>query len=156
MQYFDPRKPGEMEGAFKRVTVVDPAILGHAPNLVIDPTKDFTIEVEWEISGTETDLHLNAGSANWVIAAYAESIGPGPEIILKEETEPRGPITTTNWSHTLTVPAPSGLAEENPGASGPSGVYKIVVTVFLNATISGGYDIAGFHEGPMIKVEDPE
>ncbi len=51
---------------------------------------------------------------------------------------------------------PSTLAEENPGDPTVSGVYKIVVTVFLNSVLGSlGLDMIGFAEGPVIKVEDP-
>jgi hypothetical protein len=59
------------------------------------------------------------------------------------------------YSTTLTV-QPNTLDEENPGNPLVSGVYKLVVTVFLNSVFgSPGYDIMGFAEGPVIKVEDP-
>ncbi len=51
---------------------------------------------------------------------------------------------------------PNSLDEENPGNPLVSGVYKLVVTVFLNSVFgSPGYDIMGFAEGPVIKVENP-
>ena len=71
--------------------------------------------------------------------AYAESVGPGPELLLTEEA-----VTVDSafdqlpnvwrWKHQLTVPA-NTLPEENPGPGGPSGVYKLVVTAFLDSTL---------------------
>jgi hypothetical protein len=101
--------------------------------------------------------------ADWVVSAYAESLGPGPELKLREETEGRNNVTRNgdrfDWSHTLTVPANSGLVGENPGG-GPnaaSGIYLLTVTVFMNSNIPGaGFDIIGFNQGPTIKVENPQ
>ena len=60
------------------------------------------------------------------------------------------------YSARLTVKAGT-LAEENPGNPNQSGTYKIVVTTFLDSTIPGvGYDIMGYAEGPIIKVESPQ
>jgi hypothetical protein len=53
------------------------------------------------------------------------------------------------------VPATS-LSEENPGDPTQSGTYKIVVTAFLDSALgSVGYDMMGYAEGPIIKVESP-
>jgi hypothetical protein len=160
---FDPDLGVLLNGEFRSVTVLDPALPGHVPNLVLDPTKDFQIEVTWRLNGTEVPPRLAVCDDNWVVTAYAESVGPGPEVILKEENEPKGNFTggpgagfAFDWSHTLNVPA-GLLEEENPGPAGPSGTYRIIVTVFLNSSLPGaGYDIAGFNDGPMIKVENPQ
>lgn len=161
---FDPDLGALLSGEFTSVTVLDPALPGHVPNLVVDPTKPFQIEVKWRLTGSEVPPRLNACENAWVVTAYAESIGPGPEVILKEESEPKanvsggtGPAFAFDWSHTLNVPA-GVLSEEDPGPGGASGTYRIIVTVFLNSAIAGfaGYDIAGFNEGPMVKVESPQ
>lgn len=159
---FDPDLGVLLNGEFTGVTVLDPALPGHVPNLVLDPAKPFGIEVKWQLKGTEVPPRLNACGDDWVVTAYAESMGPGPELILKEEREPKsnfsggpGANYAFDWSHTLDVPA-NLLEEENPGPGGPSGTYKIVVTVFLNSNLAGaGYDIVGFNDGPLIKVEGP-
>jgi hypothetical protein len=93
------------------------------------------------------------------VAAFAESMGPGPEIRLgtdavlvssgvPDATKPFGTI----WTHDLIVPA--GTLPED--VAGTAGVYKIVATVFLNSSIGApGFDIAGFAEGPLVRIEDP-
>ena len=54
----------------------------------------------------------------------------------------------------LTVP-PNALDEGNPGSQ-TSGIYKLVVSVFLDSTLgSPGFDMTGFNEGPIIQVENP-
>jgi hypothetical protein len=160
-QQFDPNRPGEIQGEITSVLVADPVLAPNAPNHVLDPTKDFTITVTWRLEGPDVPLWLaGLAPADWSVAAYAESMGPGPEVILAEETEPRLNFTdlggfVKEWTHTLNVPAGS-LAEENPGPAGPSGVYKIVATVFLNSNLGiPGFDMAGFSEGPIVKVENP-
>lgn len=158
---FDPNIPGFISGDFTQVAVVEPGGLG-ASNLVLDPTKAYNINVAWEITGSLTPLWLAAlstASPSWSVAAYAESVGPGPEKILVAQNVPVLPLPSANppfaYSTTLTVP-PGSLDEENPGDPLVSGVYKLVVTVFLDSTFgSPGYDIMGFAEGPVIKVENP-
>jgi hypothetical protein len=62
----------------------------------------------------------------------------------------------------LLEPVPEGpqvahSPEEDPGNPSQSGTHKIVVTTFLNSELgSVGYDMMGYAEGPIIKVEDPE
>ena len=50
---FDPDLGVLLNGEFRSVTVLDPALPGHVPNLVLDPTKDFQVEVNWRLNGTE-------------------------------------------------------------------------------------------------------
>jgi hypothetical protein len=158
---FDPNITGLISGQFTSLLVSEPGGLG-ASNLVIDPSQTFDISVEWTLSQPLSNLWLAALSpADWSLTAYAESVGPGPEIMLKQDNVTiasgvQNPPNTFTWNHTFTV-GPNVLDEENPGnPTGPSGVYKLVVTAFLNSTLgTPGYDIMGFEEGPIIKVENP-
>jgi hypothetical protein len=160
---FDPELvPDLFKGDFTNVVVDDPAIAGHVPNLVIDPSHPFAIHVSWRLVGTQVPLYMAALDNEWVVTAYAESIGPGPELKLATGNEPKTNATITaqgnvpvyEWTHTLQVPA-GLLQEENPGGN-PSGTYLTVVTAFLNSNLgSPGFDIIGFNQGPMLKVEDP-
>lgn len=159
MSDFDPEMdPSLFYGGFTSIKVIDPAVpsppmLG---NRVIDPSKPFTIEVKWELKGFFVPLWLAALGGNWAVEAYAESIGPGPEKRIANLSVPVGPtVQPKTYSVTLTVP-PNTLQEHTPGPAGPSGVYKLTVSAFLNSTLGGpGYDIAGFTEGPTIKAEIP-
>jgi hypothetical protein len=155
---FDPDKGPLFTGAFTKLDVIDPAIPGHVRNLVIDPRKPFNIEITWKIEGSDVPLYLTALDANWSVEAFAESVGPGPDLRIATGSVSKGtaPFSTTEtYSVTLTVPA-NTLPEHDPGQNSPSGVYMLVVTVFLNSSIGApGFDIAGFHEGPMIRVESP-
>jgi|WetSurSiteA1Bulk_404760.scaffolds.fasta_scaffold08460_2 hypothetical protein len=159
MSGFDPQMdPTLFLGEFTRIRVVDPAAPGPpmVGNLVIDPAKDFDIEVEWNLKGFFVPLWLAALGGNWVIEAYAESVGPGQEKMIASKVVPVGtPVQPKTYSEKLRVSA-GQLQEHTPGPAGPSGVYKLTVTAFLNSTLgTPGYDIAGFVEGPVIRAENP-
>ena len=154
----DPAIEGEFTGI---VAITERPTLGKS-NLVINRDKAFDIKVSWHVFGNLVPLWLTAlkvNSPNWVVTAYAESQGPGDEVSLGSVDVPvGGPVFSLDeaYSATLTVPAFT-LPEENPGDPTQSGTYKIVVTAFLDSTLGAvGYDMMGYAEGPIIKVEDPE
>jgi hypothetical protein len=166
MERFDPNVPVgplTITGDFTSPVVVTEVPNFGVGNLVVDRTKEFKIDVSWAIDGNIAELWLSAlavASPDWIVTAYAESVGPGPEKQIAVENVAVNPLPSANapfnYSATLTVP-PLTLDEENPGDPGVSGVYKLVVTVFLNSVFGpAGYDIMGFAEGPIIKVEDPD
>lgn len=70
-------------------------------------------------------------------------------MILNEGTKARNDFTQSgdqfSWTSTLNVPAGT-LEEEDPGPAGPSGVYLIVVTAFLNSDI-GAPGVSGATAG---------
>jgi hypothetical protein len=163
---FDPDVPSgflTITGEFTAAVLVSEVPAIGVSNLVLNPQQTFDIKVDWKIDGNIAELWLSAlavASPNWVVTAYAESIGPGPEQILVAKDVPVLPLPSANppfaYSTTLTVPA-NTLPEENPGDPLVSGVYKLVVTVFLDSVFgSPGYDIMGFAEGPVIKMENPD
>ena len=88
-----------------------------------------------------------------------ERMKSGDEKSLGEVRVPvRGPGFSQDeaYSAKLTVKAGT-LPEEDPGNPNQSGTYKIVVTTFLDSAIGGvGYDMMGYAEGPIIKVESPQ
>jgi hypothetical protein len=95
---------------------------------------------------------------DWVVTAYAESQGPGDEVSLGEVRVPvGGPLFSLDEAYKAKLTVPAGaLSEENPGDPTQSGTYKIVVTTFLDSALgSVGYDMMGYAEGPIIKVESP-
>jgi hypothetical protein len=99
-----------------------------------------------------------SGFPGWK-SPYAESQGPGDEIALGSVNVPvGGPLFSQDEAYTakLTVP-PNTLNEEDPGDPTQSGTYKVVVTTFLDSALGPvGYDMMGYAEGPIIKVESPE
>lgn len=163
-QSFDPTIPGFLEGEVSTAVISAPATFP-APalrRLVIDPTKPFDITVDWEIFGALVPLWLAALDDNWNVSVFAESIGPGPEIPLGTALVPKTAVlpcivngaqpNCTRYSATVTVP-PTTLTED---VGNDSGTYKLVVTVFLNSSLGQpGFDLTGFREGPIIRVENP-
>jgi len=154
----DPAIEGEFTGI---VAITERPTLGKS-NLVVNRAEPFDIAVSWHVFGNLVPLWLTAlsvNSPNWVVTAYAESQGPGDEVSLGSVDVPvGGPVFSLDeaYSAKLTVP-PFTLPEENPGDPTQSGTYKIVVTAFLDSTLGAvGYDMMGYAEGPIIKVEDPQ
>jgi len=166
---FDPNIPADpadptvpsIEGEFTGiVTITEQPTLGKS-NLVVNAGKSFDVQVDWHVFGNLVPLWLKALSVdtkNWVVTAYAESQGPGDEKTLGSVDVPvGGPVFSTDEKYTakITVP-PDTLNEENPGDPTQSGTYKIVVTAFLDSDLGPvGYDMMGYAEGPIIKVESP-
>jgi hypothetical protein len=153
----DPAIEGEFTGI---VAITEQPTLGRS-NLVVNRDESFRVDVSWHVFGNLVPLWLTAlgvASPNWVVTAYAESQGPGDEITLGSVLVPvgAGPFSLDEaYSASLTVP-PATLNEENPGDPTQSGTYKIVVTAFLDSALGAvGYDMMGYAEGPIIKVESP-
>jgi hypothetical protein len=164
-QSFDPTIPGYLEGEVGAIVLSAPATFPPPAlrRLVVDPGKPFDVTVEWEIFGDLVPLWLGALDPSWQVEVYAESIGPGPEVtigsatVAKTATQPCTVNTAksncTKYSAKVTVAA--GTLPEDDGTS--SGIYKLVATVFLNSSLPGqGYDLSGFTEGPIIRVEGPQ
>ena len=157
MQQFDPNIPGLIEGNITNVAVLDPA--GTFPpfevgNHVLNRDDSFKVNVKWSITGLLRPLWLAALGGNWNVQVFAESIGGGPEILLARDDSVAADPTIGDYAAELTVPA-NALEEGDPG-SNVSGIYKLVVSVFLNSNLGApGFDMTGFNEGPIIQVENP-
>ncbi len=159
LSQFDPDKGPLLKGETISFTVVDPAIPGHVPNRVIDGSKP--VQAIWKQKWSGSDLPLYVASLNprSVGSLFVNAIGPGPSKRVAQDSISIGPVTGTTLeiTHTFTIPANS-LPEEDPGQSptGPSGIYKLVATSFIDSTLGApGFDMTGFHEGDVIKVENP-
>ena len=161
---FDPFKIDQVtgdtivDGDITKIEVVDPD--GH-PNRVLDRTEPFDINVEWCIEGTNgyqiaLGAEASTGGDGWQVMAYGESMGPGPELLLETKEVAVGDYASqdaagkTCYSVAVTVPA-NKLDEHLE--DGASGVYKIVVVVFLNWQGAGGEDMIGFEEEKLILME---
>jgi hypothetical protein len=162
---FDPNLPptsptsGAIEGEFTRVVITERPAIGDG-NAVVNRAESFDIAVDWHVFGNLTPLWLGAlfvNTPNWVVTAYAESQGPGPEVSLGSVNVPvGGPPFSQDVSYTATITVPPfTLPEENPGNPNQSGIYRTSVTTFLDSSLGGPYDMIGFADGPGIKVEDP-
>ncbi len=163
MSSFDPQIAGFIKGEFVSIACIDPAteFPGSQPNHVLDPSQSFNITMEWKLSGPGATLWLSNAigvGENWSVDVFAESMGPGPEMRIGSTT-----VSVTDPSiHTFITSVPVAaytLPEGNPGPSGPSGLYKLVCSCFLNSNLVGssgeGYDISGYMEGPVIRIENP-
>jgi len=163
MSTFDPHleTPGGgpvlFKGEFTHIRCVDPAATFPAlsqENLVMNGSQPFNIELKWELSGSLVPLWLSALGGSWSVEGFAESVGPGPEIQIAANSVPVN-ASQSVYSTTMIVPA-NTLPEGNPGPGGPSGKYKIICSCFLNSSLGPpGYDISGFVEGPVIRIENP-
>jgi hypothetical protein len=156
---FDPQMaPSLFKGEFTKLEVIDPVPLSPpmVGNLIIDPSQDFTIEVQWTLTGFFVPLWLAALGGNWVVEAYADSIGPGDETRIADATVSVGtPSDPMVYSVPLVVKK-NTLKGHVSGPTGPSGIYRLTVSAFLDSTLgSPGYDIVGFAEGVTIRAENP-
>lgn len=165
---FDPYLPADpadptaacIEGDITSIVITEAPVIGKT-NLVVNRAKPFDVKVSWRVFGNLAPLWLTALAAStpdWVVTAYAEPEGPGNKAVLGTVKVPvRSQPMSQNvlYSAKLTVAAGT-LPEEDPGNPSYTGVYKIVVTAFLDSTLGlPGYDMMGFAEGPIIKVENP-
>ncbi len=164
---FDPNIPADpnntaapcIEGNITSVMITEVPHIG-TTNLVVDPGVPFSIDVNWSVFGNLVPVWLTAlsvQSPNWVVTAYAEPEGPGNKVDLGTVNVPVSaqPLSLKmDYTGRITVPA-GKLHEENPGDPRYSGVYKIIVTTFLDSTLGApGYDMIGYAEGPIIKAEN--
>ena len=137
--------------------VIDPA--GTFPpfevgNHVLNRDDSFQVNVAWEITGLLRPLWLGALGGSWNVQMFAESLGGGPEILLASDNSVPADPQVANYSVTLNV-QPNALDEGDPG-SNVSGIYKLVVSVFLNSNLgSPGFDIPGSMRAPLLRVENP-
>ena len=90
---------------------------------VLEASKPIQIEVSWEIDSESARVL----GGEWLVSAYVESIGPGPE----QQIGPTRVVTVdgrTNYATMIVVPA--NTLPDNP-APPFSGVYRIVTLLLL-------------------------
>jgi hypothetical protein len=163
MDQFDPQIPGLMEGEVTSLAVIDPEpFVGGTGNHVIDPTKEFTLKVEWEVFGQLVPVWLAALAGDWDVSVYAESLGGGDEVRLGTTLVPTLPCTVNQAKancakYETEVVVPAGELQEHQPGTDVGGIYKLVASVFLNSDLPGtpGFDLIGFTEGPIIQAESP-
>ncbi len=162
MEQFEPNDPGNCQGEITAVRVTQDG----DTKLVVDPSKDCTIHVEWEMFGTYAPGVVVGGVSQWRVDAYAESIGSGWERARigreQPDTHPSiactvhgGELNCRRWEAAVTVNANMLREARDDGTGWESGLYKLAVAVFLNSEVTGQADVIGFHEGPMIQAEIP-
>ena len=114
-----------------------------APSSVLEASAPFTIQCSWSISALAALLL----GGQWQLAAYVESIGPGPE------QEVGAAVTVplnggTNYNANIVVPA--NTLPDNPGP-GQSGSYKVVM-LLTHRNFGLVTDVAGVVEGPVVRI----
>lgn len=145
--------PGPYTGTGPDVTLIDP---GGAPTTIIDTDDPFQVQVDWSVGLPQATLL----GGQWLVRAYAESVGPGQEIQLGAVQPTQVPVSNfidvppdRRYQATINVPAGSLEAESDAGAQS-SGVYKLVV-VLTHQNLGSATVIAGFSEGPLIQLREP-
>jgi hypothetical protein len=114
-----------------------------APSTVLDAGQPFTIQCSWQISALAALLM----GGQFQVAAYAESIGQGPEQQL-------GPTVTrplnggTNFSADIVVPA-NTLPNNLP--PGQSGAYKLI-TLLTHRNFGAISDVSAVAEEPVVRI----
>jgi hypothetical protein len=114
-----------------------------APSTVLEAGTPFLVKAKWTISPLAALLL----GGQWELAAYVESIGPGPEKQIGKTVVV--PLTgTTTYHADITVPA--GTLPDDPAAP-TSGVYK-TVTVLTHRNFGKISDVVGIVEGPVLRI----
>ena len=159
MDQFDPNIPGLIEG-----DVTSVAVLESAPFTVRNHVLDTTSRSTWPSNGRCRGDRAAVACCphDEFMSRCMPTIGAGPEISSAPRTRTRTlrqlwrGVNCQQYSVTVPVPPPSGLVED---AGDQSGIYKLVVSVFLNSSLPStppfGFDITAFSEGPFIRVENP-
>ncbi len=114
-----------------------------APSAVLEAAAPFTIQASWSV----TALAALLLGGEWQLAAYVESMGPGPEQQVGA-TVNVALTGATNYNANITVPA--GTLPDNPGP-GQSGTYKLV-TLLTHRNFGNVTDVAAVVEGPIVRI----
>ena len=108
------------------------------PSNVLESSQPFTINVTWDYN----TFGLLGGQ--WLVQAFAESIGPGPELAIGNA----GPVAAT--------PDGAKATAINVGANtlppNNSGVYKIVIVLTHENPAGTHTNVAALSEGPLVKM----
>ncbi len=114
-----------------------------APSTVLEADQPFSINAQWTVSPLAALLL----GGDWEVAAYVESVGPGPE----QQIGPTSvvPLTgATNYNTVINVPA--NTLPDDPGP-GQSGVYKLAM-VLTHRNFGLVTDVAAVVEGPVLRI----
>lgn len=121
-------------------TVVDNNL---APSTVLEASEPFTIQCTWNIDALTADVL----GGEWQLAAYVESIGPGPEQQVGDTTSVAVVPDLLNYAGAIEVDAfelPDNVAPPESGA------YKLVTLLtHLNGNIT---DISAVVEEPVLRI----
>lgn len=114
-----------------------------APSSVLEANQPFTVHAQWTISPLAALLL----GGDWDVAAYVESIGPGPE----QQVGPTVPVPLTGTTtYTADIVVPAGTLPDNP-VPPISGAYKLV-TLLTHRNFGVVSDVAAIVEGPLVRI----
>ncbi|WP_329476578.1 hypothetical protein OG558_36205 [Kribbella sp. NBC_01510] len=132
-----------LDGAVTAVAIIDH---DGNPNRVIDDQLPFDVTIDWTVQPPATAALLDG---NWTVKVYAESMGPGPEVLIGTAVVAAtgGPA----YSASINVPAGTLPSDVPPD----SGVYKLVVVITYRNTLNVLTEMAAFSEGPMFLLRRP-
>ena len=116
------------------------------PNKVLDNQFPFDVKVEWTVGPAATAILLDG---TWRVRAYAESLGPGPEIAIGSVTRP----ANGGLAYKATINVPAGKLPADVGPD--SGVYKLVVVITYRTHTNAPTEMAAFREGPTFMLRQP-
>ena len=145
----------DFDGKIGSVTLID---ADGVPNRVIQQDKGFTVDVAWDAEDKTHSGGLAWLDGEWTVYAFAESIGPGPEIQVGLPV----PVAYTPgvaaggnsgaWAAMVTV-QPNELDGDNPPTV--SGMYFLGVLI-THTTASGIKTmITAFGKSPRFEVRNP-
>jgi len=113
------------------------------PTTVIKTTDHFHVQVHWHITGTAATTL----GGEFIVKVFAESLGPGPEVLLGSVVKQVSDAPPSLDRHYMV----DILVNPNPLPEGP---YRLVSAIlYRNGGIPG--NIAGVEEGPTIQVYVP-
>lgn len=132
-----------LDGAVTAVAIIDH---DGNPNRVIDDQLPFDVTINWTVQPPATAALLDG---QWTVKVYAESMGPGPEVLIGTAVVAAngGPA----YSASINVPAGTLPSDVPPD----SGVYKLVVVITYRNTLNVLTEMAAFSEGPMFLLRRP-
>jgi hypothetical protein len=113
-----------------------------APSTVLDAGTEIQINCDWVISPLAALLM----GGQWEVAAYVDSIGPGPEQLVASAVVPLTGATTYN----ALLRVPANTLPNNPGP-GQSGAYKVVV-LLTHRNFGSVSDVAAVVEFPVVRI----
>jgi len=122
------------------------------PSMIIRSNVDWKITVSWTTTGSGTSMICG----RWHLLVFAESIGPGSEVILVDpgdhifDLEP-GPSPV---SYTRTFDVPQGRLPV-VGGHGVT-LYKLVTSLTYFAADGSRGPIACYEEGPIVQMYDAQ
>jgi hypothetical protein len=130
----------------KDTSIIDASVTGEVidtdgdPSLVLDVNFPFTFQLDWTLKGSLPPL-INGF---FHVDAYAESMGPGPEIQLGSYD---GPVSIPSTPYVLrtSISVPASTITSLRGA------YKLTAVLTHRNAMNIPTQMAGFYEGPMVQ-----